>query len=110
MRLIMKNKTLKRTYDLAKPHKKTIVIVSILSLFVAIIEIIRPYLVEIVIDQYLTKGIVQQGFLTITRIGFIYLALVVISNAIDFIAIATTNRHKMLIFLFMTRLQLVNYL
>ncbi len=92
MRLIMKNKTLKRTYDLAKPHKKTIVIVSILSLFVAIIEIIRPYLVEIVIDQYLTKGIVQQGFLTITRIGFIYLALVVISNAIDFIAIATTNR------------------
>ncbi len=88
---MMKNKTLKRTYNLAKPHKKTIAIVSILSLLVAIIEMVRPYLVEIVIDQYLTKGMVQQGFLTITMIGFIYLALVIISNAIDFIAIATTN-------------------
>ncbi len=38
----MKNKTLKRTYELAKPHKKTIVIVSILSLFIAVIEIVRP--------------------------------------------------------------------
>ena len=88
---MMKNKTLKRTYNLAKPHKKTIAIVSILSFLVAIIEMVRPYLVEIVIDQYLTKGMVQQGFLTITMIGFIYLALVIISNAIDFIAIATTN-------------------
>ncbi len=87
----MKNKTLKRTYDLAKPHKKTIIIVSILSLLVAITEIVRPYLMEIVIDQYLTKGLVKQGFLTITMIGFIYLGLVVIGNAIDFIAMTTTN-------------------
>lgn len=87
----MKNKTLKRTYDLAKPHKKTIIIVSILSLLVAITEIVRPYLFEIVIDEYLTKGLVKQGFLTITAIGILYIALVVIGNAIDFIATTTTN-------------------
>lgn len=87
----MENKTLKRTYDLAKPHRKTIIIISILALFVAITEIVRPYLMEIVIDQYLTKGLVKQGFLTITMIGFVYLGLVVIGNVIDFIAMTTTN-------------------
>ncbi len=87
----MKNKTLKRTYDLAKPHKKTIIIISILSLLVAITEIVRPYLFEIVIDEYLTKGLVKQGFLTITAIGILYIALVVIGNVIDFIATTTTN-------------------
>lgn len=87
----MKNKTLKRTYELAKPHKKTIVIVSILSLFIAVIEIVRPYLIEIVIDQYLTKGILKQGIFTITAIGILYLLLVIVSNVIDFIATTTTN-------------------
>lgn len=87
----MKNKTLKRTYDLAKLHKKTIIIVSILSLLVAITEIVRPYLFEIVIDEYLTKGLVKQGFFTITAIGILYIALVVIGNVIDFIATTTTN-------------------
>jgi len=88
----MKNKTLKRTYELAKPHKKTIVIVSILSLFIAVIEIVRPYLIEIVMDQYLTKGILKQGIFTITAIGILYLLLVIVSNVIDFIATTTTNR------------------
>ena len=87
----MKNKTLKRAYQLAKPHKKTIIIVSILSILVAITEIVRPYLIEIVIDQYLTKGMIQQGFLTITMIGLMYLALVLIGNIVDFIATTTTN-------------------
>lgn len=87
----MKNKTLKRTYDLAKPHKKTIIIVSILSLLVAITEIVRPYLFEIVIDQYLTKGLIKQGFFSITAIGILYIVLVVIGNVIDFIATTTTN-------------------
>lgn len=87
----MKNKTLKRAFDLAKPHKKAIIIVSILSLLVAMTEIIRPYLIEIVIDEYLAKGLVKQGFLTISAIGMIYIILVAVGNAIDFIATTTTN-------------------
>ncbi len=87
----MKNKTLKRTYDLAKPHKKTILIVSLLSLLIAGIEIVRHYLMEIVIDQYLTKGLIKQGAFTITTIGILYLLLVILSNVIDFIATTTTN-------------------
>lgn len=87
----MKNKTLKRTYKMAKPHVKTIAIVSILSLLIAIAEIIKPYLIKVVIDQYLMKGVFQQGIFTIGVIGAIYIGIVVVGNIIDFIAITTTN-------------------
>ena len=48
----MKNKTLSRVLELAKPHKKTILITSVLSLLIGIGEIVKPYLLEIAIDQY----------------------------------------------------------
>ena len=38
----MKNKTLKRVIELARPHKKTIIITSLLSLVIGIGEIINP--------------------------------------------------------------------
>ena len=87
----MKNKTFQRVYDMAKPHKKTIVIVSILSILISIGEIIKPYLIEIVMDEYLAQGIYEKGFITIGIIGAIYLAIVVIGNIIDFITTTTTN-------------------
>lgn len=87
----MKNKTIERAYKMAKPHTKTILIVSFLSLIIAIIEIIKPYLVEIAIDDYLAKGISQNGFISIGILGMIYIALVIIGNVIDFISTTTTN-------------------
>lgn len=87
----MKNKTLERAYKMAKPHKKTIFIVSLLSLIIAVVEIIKPYLVEIAIDDYLAKGISQNGFISIGILGMIYIALVIIGNVIDFISTTTTN-------------------
>ena len=87
----MKNKTFSRIYQMAKPHMKSIVIVSIIALILGIAEIIKPYLIEIVIDDYLSKGIVEQGILTIGGIGAIYIAIVIIGNILDFIATTTTN-------------------
>lgn len=87
----MKNKTLHRVLEMAKPHKKTIIIVTILSLLISIIEMARPYLIKIVIDDYLSAGVYQKGFLTIGMIGAIYIALVIISNIIDFTASTATN-------------------
>lgn len=87
----MKNKTLHRTYEMIKPHKKTILIVSILSILVAVVEIIKPYLIEIAIDDYLIKGIARQGILTLGMLGAIYIGFVILGNIIDFIATSTTN-------------------
>ena len=50
----MKNKTLNRAYKIAKPHLKTIFIVSILSIIIDILELSKPYLVKVVIDDFLS--------------------------------------------------------
>lgn len=87
----MKNKTLHRVFEMAKPYKKTIIIVNILSLIIGLIEMAKPYLIKIVIDEYLKQGIYQKGILTIGMIGAIYIALVIIGNIIDFTTSTTTN-------------------
>lgn len=87
----MKNKTLSRVMELAKPHKKTIMITSILSLIIGIGEIIKPYLLEVAIDEYIAKGIFQKGSITVGMIGAIYIGIVLLGNMIDFIATSTVN-------------------
>lgn len=87
----MKNKTFKRCYDLAKPHLKTIILVSILSIIIDIMQISKPYLVKVVIDEFLSLGLAQKGIITITFIGFLYLAIVILENLLDFFARMKTN-------------------
>lgn len=87
----MKNKTLSRVKDMAKPYIKSIIIVSFLSLLVSIGEIIKPYIIEIVIDDYLSQGIFVKGAITIGMLGGIYIAIVLIGNIINFIATTTVS-------------------
>ena len=88
----MKNKTIKRIYEMARPHLKTIIIVSILSLLIAVAETVKPYIVKIAIDDYLSQGIYQKGIITIGMLGAIYIAIVILGNILDFIATTTTNK------------------
>ena len=86
-----KNSTLAHVFEMAKPHKKTIIIVTILSLLINIGELIKPYLIKIVIDDYISQGIFQKGAITIAMIGATYISIVILGNIIDFIASTTTN-------------------
>ena len=86
-----KNNTLKHVLEMAKPHKKTILIVTILSLIINIGEILKPYLIKIVIDDYISQGVFQKGMVTIGMIGACYIGIVILGNIIDFIASTTTN-------------------
>ena len=74
----MKNKTLNRCYKIAKPHLKTIILVYILSIVIDILELSKPYLVKVVIDDFLSLGLAEKGFISITTIGVLYLFIVVI--------------------------------
>ncbi len=87
----MRNKTLSRVLELAKPHKKTILVTSILSLLIGIGEIIKPYLLEVAIDQYISQGIFQKGSMTVATIGAIYIGIVLLGNIIDFLTTTTVN-------------------
>lgn len=82
---------MQRAWKLVKPYTKSILVVSFLSLLVGIAEIIKPYLVKVVIDDYLSQGIYEKGMITIGTIGAIYIAIVLIGNVIDFIATTAIN-------------------
>ena len=87
----MKNKTLNRCLDIIKSHKKTIIIISLFAIIIDIIEISKPYLIKTIIDDFLTLEISEKGFLTVTKIGIMYLALVVMGNVLDFTTRMKTN-------------------
>ena len=87
----MKNKTLERCYHIAKPHLKTIIIVCIFSIIIDILELSKPYLVKVVIDDFLSLGIAKKSFIAVNMIGLIYLIIVVIGNILDFFTRRKTN-------------------
>lgn len=92
MKKYMKNnKTLKRIYNIGKPHIKTVILVSILAILIDLIEIAKPYLVKVIIDEFLSKGIFMKGFLAINTIGLFYIVIAVLGNVLDFITSMKTN-------------------
>ncbi len=87
----MKNQTLQRIYKMLKPQTKAIVIISILAIIINIGEVVKPYLIKIVIDDYLSAGLWQKGIMTIGIIGSIYIAIVLVGNILDFIVSTATS-------------------
>ena len=87
----MKNKTLSRIYKILRPQIKAIVIISILAIIINIGEVVKPYLIKVVIDNYLSAGLWQKGIMTIGIIGVVYILIVLIGNILDFIVSTTTS-------------------
>lgn len=87
----MKNKTWQRMYKMLKPQIKAIAIISFLAIVINIGEVVKPYLIKIVIDDYLSANLYQQGIMTIGMIGAIYIAIVVIGNILNFIVTTATS-------------------
>lgn len=87
----MKSKTLNRCYKIAKPHFKTILLVSILSIIIDLLELTKPYLVKVVIDDFLSLNINQKAFLSINLIGVVYIIIVILGNILDYYTRMKTN-------------------
>lgn len=87
----MKNQTLQRIYKMLKPQAKSILIISILAIVINIGEVTKPYLIKVVIDDYLSQGLWQKGIMTIGIIGAIYITIVLLGNILDFIVSTATS-------------------
>lgn len=87
----MKNQTLQRVYQMLKPQAKAIFIISVLAIIINVGEVIKPYLIKIVIDDYLSSGLWQKGIMTVGVIGAIYIAIVLIGNILDFVVSTSTS-------------------
>ena len=53
----MKSKTTNRIIKLLKPKAKPLAIISVISIIITICELVKPYIIKIVIDDYLSLGI-----------------------------------------------------
>lgn len=87
----MKNKTTSRLYKMLKPKTKSIVIISILAIIINIGEIIKPYLIKIAIDDYLSLGLWQKGAITVGILGAVYIGIVLLGSFLDFVVSTATN-------------------
>ena len=80
----MKNKTLQRIRGMIKPYRKTVVFVTILALLIDILALVKPYIIKILIDNFLKNGIQQQEWLSVSIIAYLYIGLVVLENFLDY--------------------------
>lgn len=87
----MKSKTTNRIIKLLKPKTKPLAIISIISIVITICELVKPYIIKIVIDNYLSLGIYEKGFMTIGILGAIYIGIVLFGNILDFIVTTATT-------------------
>ena len=76
---------------MVKPYKKTILIVTLMALFIDICELVKPYLLEQVMDKYLPEKLYIYNNISITTIAVIYILIVIIGNIVDYINRITTN-------------------
>ena len=87
----MKQKTIERFKKMVKPYKKTILIVTLMAIFIDICELVKPYLLEQVMDKYLPEKLYIYNNISITTVAVIYILIVIIGNIVDYINRITTN-------------------
>ena len=87
----MKQKTIERFRKMVKPYKKTILIVTLMAIFIDICELVKPYLLEQVMDKHLPEKLYIYNNISITTVAVIYILIVIIGNIVDYINRITTN-------------------
>lgn len=84
-------KVFNRIYDISRKYIKLIIITSLLAILINIGEIIRPKIIESVIDDFLSKNVFDNGKITAFTLGYIYIGIVVFQYLLDFIVSALTG-------------------
>ena len=95
----MKNKTIKRFYEIAKPHLKAFVVIILFSIIIDILAASRPILVKNVIDEFMQNKVEIKEFskfgrnfiISVNFIGIMYILIVLIENTLDFFMMKLTS-------------------
>ena len=86
-----RKKTFKRIKSMIKPYWKTVVFVTILALLIDVLALAKPYLIRVLIDDFLKNGVEQKEFLSVSIIAYIYIGLVLMENFLDYFNSTRTN-------------------
>lgn len=80
----MKNKTFKRIHDIAKPFIASMIAITVISIVIDVCEILKPYIVKLVIDDFLTNKTYGEGLYTLTNMVIAYGIIVIFSEILTF--------------------------
>jgi ATP-binding cassette subfamily B protein len=83
-----KSQALTRLLKLMLPYKKGVILAALCVLLVNGAQLIKPYILKLVIDDFLTNQLEQKGIYSITGMGTVYFLVVALSG---FFSIAQVN-------------------
>lgn len=85
---IPKTQSFRRLLRLTLPHMKKVVLASACVLLVNAAQLIKPYILKLVIDDFLIKHMEQKGVYSITTMGILYFVVVAMGG---FFSISQVN-------------------
>ena len=88
---MVKVKTWNRVKKMMKPYVKSIIIVTIIAIIIDVVALIKPYLIKLLIDDFLEKGIEKNGITSISVVSFVYIVMVLVENFLDYFNGTKTN-------------------
>jgi ATP-binding cassette subfamily B protein len=77
---------------LALPHIKKVILASVCVLLVNGAQLAKPYILKVVIDDFLTKQVVQKGFFSITTMGILYFIAVAMDGFFSIVQVMLINK------------------
>lgn len=87
-----KSNGLKRLLLLALPHWKKILLSAVFVLLINATLIVKPYILKLVIDDFLVKGVTHYGIYSITSMGALYFFIVVLGGILSISQVNLINR------------------
>lgn len=87
-----KEGTLSRLLKLTLPHIKKVILASLCVLLVNAAQLVKPYILKLVIDDFLTKHVQQKGLYSITTMGILYFAAVAMGGFFSISQVLLINK------------------
>ena len=88
----LNRRTLRRLLALNLPQMKRIALASACVLLVNGALLVKPYILKIVIDDFLTRRMAQRGLFSLAAMGAMYFAVVALSGALNIAQVNLINR------------------
>ena len=84
--------SIKKLMKLAIPHYKKIILAMLCVLLINAALILKPYILKLVIDDFLVKNVSSYGFYSITSLGILYFIIVALGSLFSIAQVNLINR------------------
>lgn len=84
--------SVKELLKLSLPYKNKIILACICVLLLNASQLLKPYILKLVIDDFLIKHVVSKGWYSITTLGVLYLLFSVLSGIFSYAQVNLVNR------------------